>query len=139
MEKQRVNMDIDKELWKKVGIRAIELNLQKREVVELALEKFLQEGDFKKMKTNYGKTMINGKIYKLTEEAFPTNCILGAPYKDYNDAECGEEYNFEMGAKAVDPDGKECMVYWIFQDIKCDEQKDLDDYDYSEADNIKYL
>ena len=83
--------------------------------------------------------MVNGKVYRLMEDAFPTNSAIGTPYKDYNDAECGEEYDFEMGAKAVDTDGKECMVYWIFQDIKCDEQKDLDDYDYSKADHVEYL
>lgn len=42
-EKQRVNMDLDKELWKQVGIKAIQLGIQKKELVEKALKKFLQE------------------------------------------------------------------------------------------------
>lgn len=42
-EKQRINMDLDKELWKKVGIKALELDMQKRELVEKALENFLKE------------------------------------------------------------------------------------------------
>lgn len=110
------------------------------EVIRQLMKKYVEEKEEElKMKINYGETIVNGKIYRLTEDAFPTNRVLGAPYTDYNDAECGEKYNFEMGAKAVDPDGKECMVYWIFQDTKCDEQKELDDYDYSEADNVKYL
>lgn len=60
MDKQRVNMDINKELWKKVGIRAIELNLQKKEIVELALEKFLQEGN--KMAKVYYEDIFVGEV-----------------------------------------------------------------------------
>ena len=43
MEKQRVNMDIDKKLWKQVGIKAAELEMQKKEIVEEALKIFLKE------------------------------------------------------------------------------------------------
>lgn len=43
MDKQRVNMDIDKNLWKKVGIKSIELGLQKKELVEKALEEFVEK------------------------------------------------------------------------------------------------
>jgi len=42
--KQRVNMDIDKELWKRVGMKALELDMQKKDLVELALKKLLQSG-----------------------------------------------------------------------------------------------
>ena len=44
--KQRVNMDLDKELWKQVGMKAIELDMQKKDLVELALKKFI-EGEIK--------------------------------------------------------------------------------------------
>lgn len=40
---QRVNMDLNKELWKRVGIRCIELDIQKKQFVEKALEKLLKE------------------------------------------------------------------------------------------------
>lgn len=43
MENQRVNMDINKDLWRKVGIKSAELELQKKEIVEKALENFLKE------------------------------------------------------------------------------------------------
>lgn len=43
MEKQRVNMDLDKELWKRVSIKAIEEGIQKKELVEKALKKYLEE------------------------------------------------------------------------------------------------
>lgn len=43
MDKQRVNMDIDKILWKKVGIKAVELDTQKKDIVEKALKEFLEK------------------------------------------------------------------------------------------------
>ena len=42
MEKQRVNMDLDKDLWKLVGIKAIKSGIQKKEIVEKALENYLK-------------------------------------------------------------------------------------------------
>lgn len=42
-EKQRVNIDIDKYLWKQVGIKAAEWEVQKREIVEKALGKFIED------------------------------------------------------------------------------------------------
>ncbi len=41
--RQRINMDLDEGLWKQVGIRAIELGIKKRELVERALKEFLGE------------------------------------------------------------------------------------------------
>jgi len=43
MIKQRVNMDIDRELWKRVGMKAVELDMQKRELVEKLLKEFLED------------------------------------------------------------------------------------------------
>lgn len=43
MERQRINMDINKEIWKKVGKAAIDLGIDKREFVELALQLKLDE------------------------------------------------------------------------------------------------
>jgi len=40
-ETQRVNMDLPKELWKKVGIQAVVEDVQKRELVVKALEEYL--------------------------------------------------------------------------------------------------
>lgn len=44
MTKQRINMDIDRVLWKKVSIRCIELEIEKREFVEAALVEYLERG-----------------------------------------------------------------------------------------------
>jgi Arc/MetJ family transcription regulator len=43
MERQRVNVDIDKELWRKVSIRCVELGITKRTYLELALEELLKK------------------------------------------------------------------------------------------------
>jgi metal-responsive CopG/Arc/MetJ family transcriptional regulator len=38
---QRVNIDLPKELWKKVGVQAAIEDIQKREIVIKALEQYL--------------------------------------------------------------------------------------------------
>lgn len=37
MDRQRINMDIDRSLWKKIGKAAIDLGIDKRDFVEVAL------------------------------------------------------------------------------------------------------
>jgi hypothetical protein len=37
VDKQRINIDIDRELWKKTGKAAIDLGIDKRDFVEKAL------------------------------------------------------------------------------------------------------
>ena len=48
-EKQRVNMDIDKDLWKEVTVRAAEEEKEKREYVEESLRKNLNSKEEKKI------------------------------------------------------------------------------------------
>ena len=42
MDKHRINVDIDRELWKRVSIRCVELDMEKREFVEEALSDKLE-------------------------------------------------------------------------------------------------
>lgn len=44
-ERQRVNIELDPELWKQVGIKAIEMGLTKRELTEKALREFIRKED----------------------------------------------------------------------------------------------
>lgn len=46
-EKQRVNMDIDKQLWKRVSVKAAEDEMEKKEVVEEALKQYLNNKEEK--------------------------------------------------------------------------------------------
>lgn len=48
-EKQRVNMDIDKELWKEVTVRAAEEEKEKRVYVEESLRKNLNSKEEEKI------------------------------------------------------------------------------------------
>jgi len=40
--KQRVNMDIDRELWKQASVKAAQLGVTKKELVEMGIKKILQ-------------------------------------------------------------------------------------------------
>jgi len=44
VEKQRINIDIDRELWRRVSIKAAAEDREKREIVETALSIYLDEG-----------------------------------------------------------------------------------------------
>jgi hypothetical protein len=41
--KKRINLDIDGELWRRLGVRCAELEMMKKEFVEKAIEKLLEE------------------------------------------------------------------------------------------------
>ena len=71
----------------------------------------------------------NGKNYMLITEAVMTGRLLPYP-KNYHEVKTGEEFDFEMAAKAVDENGVRYEVIWIFRDIKGEE---ADNYDF---DNI---
>ncbi|MEL3959359.1 hypothetical protein NST17_19590 [Caldifermentibacillus hisashii] len=86
---------------------------------------------------NFGTVEFEGKVFNLLEEADLTNRVLGGVYTDYNDASDEEVYHFEMKAKAIDQDGKECVIYWIFQDAK-GHAKELDEFDYTLVNRIEY-
>lgn len=77
----------------------------------------------------------NGKTYILTMEAEPSSRVLPYP-KNLQDVAEGEEYDFEMIAYATDEDGNRYKVSWIFSDIKGEEGRPYDDYDYSTPDDV---
>ena len=85
---------------------------------------------------DFGTVEFNGKKYTLTSDADFTNSVLNYP-KNYNDAEDGEEFDFQMSASATDANGNECTVYWIFSDIKGESEKELDSFDYDNVHGIE--
>jgi len=85
--------------------------------------------------SQFGAVTCNGKTYTLTSEADFTSRWLPGEYTNYVDATQGDEYDFEMSASAVDEDGNECTVYWIFSDTK-GEEAELDTFDYSVAERV---
>lgn len=83
-----------------------------------------------------GTVTFGGREYALTSQADHTNRLLQGGYTNYNDASDGEAYDFEMSAGAIDMDGREYVVYWLFAGRKGEDDYDLDSYDYSAADRV---
>lgn len=85
---------------------------------------------------DFGTVEFAGKTYKLTNQAFISDRCL--PDQNYHEVAEGETYLFEMVAHAVDDEGNECQVSWVFSAVK-GEERELDEYDYSVADDIRPL
>lgn len=86
---------------------------------------------------DFGTVEFAGKTYKLINQAdFSDTCFpSGSNFQDVGE---GETYLFEMVARAVDDEGNEYEVSWVFSAIK-GEERELDEYDYSVADDIRPL
>ena len=89
----------------------------------------------KNQHVDFGTVEFEGKSYLLTDWAEPSSRLLPYP-KNIHEVEEGEEYDFEMTAPAVDGDGNDYRVSWIFSAIKGAECE-LDSYDYSTPDNVE--
>lgn len=83
-----------------------------------------------------GSVTFEGREYALTSQADHTSRLLPGGYTNYNDARDGEAYDFEMSAQAIDRNGDEYTVYWLFEGIKGEDDPALDSYDYSTADRV---
>jgi hypothetical protein len=88
------------------------------------------------MDKNYGTVEFEGMEYTLTTDADFTSRMLEHS-NNYNDVLEGENYDFEMAADAVDSKGKEYKVYWIFTDVKGEDAKELDSFDYDKVDRVE--
>ena len=95
------------------------------------IERALQE--YRETVSNFGKVTFEGKTYTLTADAdFTGRCLEEKP--NYQDQGENGEYWFEMSAPAVDADGNEYTVYWMFY---CDNpDRELDSYDYDKVERV---
>jgi len=84
----------------------------------------------------FGTVTFDGREYALTDQADFTSRLLPGGYINYNDASDGDEYDFEMSASAIDKDGNEYMVYWMFTNIKGEDAAELDSFDYDDVDRV---
>lgn len=91
--------------------------------------------NLKELEQNFGSVEFEGKKYILTAQADFTGRLLPGAYVNLNEAEEGEDFDFEMSASAIDKDGVEFEVYWIFTDTK-GQEKELDAFDYDNADRV---
>ena len=87
----------------------------------------------------YGTVYHNGREYALTSDADYTNRLLPGGYVNLQDAQDGDRYDFEMQASAMDKNGHEFAVVWIFTGTKGDNDPELSDYDYSMADEVTQI
>lgn len=53
-----------------------------------------------------------------------------SPCEFHKDVPDGAEYCFEMACDAIDSNGTEYIVYWLFTDRKDDNEKHESEYDY---------
>jgi len=88
-----------------------------------------------KLEKEFGFVEFEGKKYILTMQADFTNRQMPSP-RDYNDVLDNEEYDFEMSASAVDENENNYTVYWIFTDIKGENGKELDSFDYDKVNRV---
>lgn len=77
------------------------------------------------MEKKYGSVEHEGKTYILTEQASLTSRLLPDHLKDY----------IELSARAVDFDGEEYVVYWVFED----DGRELGMYDYTDVNRVEVL
>ena len=80
----------------------------------------------------------NGKTYTLTTRAEPSSRLLPYP-KNYHEVQMGDEYDFELVAKAVDENGNACQVRWIFSETKGEESESYDGFDYDNVYDVIVL
>ena len=72
--KKRINIDISEQLWRRVGIRAAELGITKRDLVEEALENYLG-GNEVKNETYYLVQMAKGTDNGYDETSQPRTLL----------------------------------------------------------------
>jgi len=81
----------------------------------------------------FGTVTFDGREYALTSQADYTSRLLPGGYTNWYDASKGDAYDFEMSAWAIDKDGNEYTVYWLFEGRKGKDDYELDSYDYSDV------
>jgi hypothetical protein len=89
--------------------------------------------DLVEMDSKYGSVVFEGKKYILCDQTKFTGNLLDI-LPDSQDLDGNGESWFEMSAPAVDEDGNDYTVYWVF----CYEgpERKLDSYDYDNVDRV---
>lgn len=82
------------------------------------------------MAKKFGTIEHEGKTYTLTQVADYSNRVFPGWY---GDAQEGEEYVTEFSAKALDDDGNEYWVYWMFDTVKGEEPADNGNWPWDEV------
>jgi hypothetical protein len=86
--------------------------------------------NFRATESGDGKFEWEGKMIYLDGDADTTSKAL--PF-GYNEVQWGEEYVFEMTAPAHDDAGNIYEVVWHFWDVKGQDDRQLDEFDYDDV------
>ena len=89
------------------------------------MNRYLTSTFNRKLAQKYGSVEHAGKTYILTDYAAPTSRCL----PDH------QQEHFELSAPAIDEEGNEYNIYWIFED----DGRELDMYDYDDVDRVEML
>lgn len=81
--------------------------------------------NIKELEKKYGSVEHEGKTYVAIEQATLTSRLLPDHLKD-----C-----IELSAGAIDEEGNEYVVYWVFKD----DGRDLDMYNYTDVDRVEVI
>lgn len=135
MAKVRMTIDLPPEQYELLKKLMAELDKSRNQIITEALSDYMKRGE-NEMK--YGTVDFEGKTYNLKAQADFTNRVIPHIPNNFNDVENGEAFRFEMSAPAVDEEGNEYIVYWIFEDVKGDE-RELDSFDYDDVDRVEEL
>ena len=94
--------------------------------------------DKAKLEEKFGAVVFKGKKYILTDQADFTSRLLPT-IPNYNEPDENGDYDFEMSAPAIDEEGNEYTVYWIFNTEKDEdgESKELDENDYDDVARVE--
>jgi len=93
---------------------------------------------FESLARKFGTIEFEGEKYWLTEEAEHGNSLLPHTH-NYRNPDDDGNYWFDMIAYAIDEDGNEYQVTWIFNTEKDEDgnSKELDEYDYDDVDSVE--
>jgi hypothetical protein len=89
--------------------------------------------NLKELEKKYGKIKFNNKDYWLVDQAEHGNSLLHGMANYKNPDEDGNYY-FDMQCFAIDCNGIEYRITWIFNTEKDEDgnSKELDEYDYED-------
>ena len=90
----------------------------------------------KKVWKNAFEVEFEGNKYICEGMAEHTNRLLNT-VPNYNEPDNDGNYDFEMSDNAVDEDGNEYIVYWIFNTADYDADTETDSYDWDNVSKVR--
>jgi hypothetical protein len=90
----------------------------------------------KKVWPNAYEVTFKGKTYIIEGMAEGTGRLLNT-VPNYNEPDDDGNYDFEMSDNAIDEDGNEFIVYWIFNTSDYNAETEMDSYDWDNVSRVR--